>query len=181
MTFSNISSISKTKGIDLFIYAIEATEQNHNIYDIVGKSSKVEQDFETYIRIYVEERKLENIQFKGFISNMNEYLQSVDVVVLTSIVPDSLPTVLIEGLAKGKILIATDVGGVREIVDDSYGNIIIPVNSIESIKDAINTVSNYSVEKICEIKKKNVLRAKEIFSIENQVNIMTNIYKEILE
>ncbi|WP_066351151.1 glycosyltransferase [Aliarcobacter skirrowii] len=180
MTFSNISSISKTKGIDLFIHAIEATKENHNIYDIVGKSSKVEQDFENHIRSYIEERKLKNIQLKGFISNMNEYLEGVDVVVLTSVVPDSLPTVLIEGLAKGKILIATDVGGVREIVDDSYGNIIIPANNIESIKDAINTVSEYSNEKVDEIKKKNILRAKDIFSIENQVKKMTEIYKNII-
>lgn len=181
MTFSNISSISKTKGIDLFIYAIETAEQNHNIYEIVGKSSKVEQDFENNIRSYIEDRKLKNIQFKGFISNMNEYLEGVDVVVLTSVVPDSLPTVLIEGLAKGKILIATDVGGVREIVDDSYGNIIIPANNVESIKGAINIVSNYNREKIENIKEQNILRAKKIFSIENQVSKMTEVYREILE
>jgi glycosyltransferase involved in cell wall biosynthesis len=179
MIFSNISSISKTKGIDLFIYAIEKIDISNATFHIVGKSSSVEQDFENEIKDYVEAKQLKNITFQGFISNMKEYLESIDVVVLTSIVPDSLPTVLIEGLAKGKVLIATDVGGAREIVDDSYGNIVIPSNNIESLKKAISKVINYTEEKKKEIKRKNILIAKKTFSIETQVKTMTKIYEMI--
>jgi len=176
MIFSNISSLSKTKGIDLFIYAIEQLKIENNLYHIVGKASKVEEDFEKEIIKYVKNKEMQEIEFKGFISNMKEYLESVDSVVLTSIVPDSLPTVLIEGLAKGKVLIATDVGGVREIVDETYGNIIIRPGDIEELKNAIVKVSSYDRETISIIRERNIERAKKIFSIETQVKKVTDLY-----
>lgn len=180
MTFSNISSLSKTKGIDLYIQAIEQLNNKNIIFDIVGQAAKIEEDFETNIRQYVEKKRLNNIKFKGFINNIKMYLDQIDVVVLTSIVPDSLPTVLIEGLSKGKVLIASDVGGVREIIDDSYGNIIIPPNNVEALVDAIKIVLTYNEQKLEDIRKKNIEKAKEKFSIDKQIEMMTNIYLELM-
>lgn len=176
MIFSNISSLSKTKGIDLYIQAIEQLDIKDIRFDIAGEASKVEKNFEASIKQYVRNKKLSNIKFQGFVNNINIYLEQIDVVVLSSIVPDSLPTVLLEGLAKGKLLIASDVGGVREIVDDSYGNIIIQPNNVEALVEAIKTVLTYDEKKLEEVRIKNIEKAKEKFTIEKQVEMMTHIY-----
>lgn len=181
MIFSNISSLSKTKGIDLYIQAIEYLDNKDIRFDITGEASKVEENFEASIKQYVVKKRLNNIKFQGFINNIKIYLDQIDVVVLTSIVPDSLPTVLLEGLAKGKVLIASDVGGVREIIDDSYGNLIIPPNNVVALKDAMEKVANYSQVKIAEIKKRNIQRAKEKFMLQQQVNKMTEIYMKLCQ
>lgn len=181
MIFSNIASLSKTKGIDLYIEAVEQLDNKDISFDIVGKASKVEENFEVSIRQYVLKKRLVNIKFQGFINNIKTYFDQVDVVVLTSVVPDSLPTVLLEGLAKGKVLIASDVGGVREIVDDSYGNIIIPPSNVEALVEAIKSVLTYDEQKLEEIRIKNIEKAKEKFTIEKQVEIMTHIYLETIE
>lgn len=180
MIFSNISSLSKTKGIDLYIEAVEQLDNKHIKFEVVGKASKVEKEFEASIKQYVREKRLNNIKFQGFINNINIYLDQIDVVVLTSIVPDSLPTVLLEGLAKGKVLITSDVGGVREIVDDSYGNIIITPNNVEALVEAIKTVLTYDGQKLEKIRRKNIEKAKEKFTIAKQVEMMTDIYLEMM-
>ncbi len=180
MIFSNIASLSKTKGIDLYIQAIEHLDNKDIRFDIVGQASKVEENFEASIKQYVMEKRLNNIKFQGFISNIKIYLDQIDVVVLTSIVPDSLPTVLLEGLAKGKVLIASDVGGVREIVDDGYGNIIIPPNDVKALAEAFKTVLTYDEQKLEEVQIKNIEKAKEKFTIEKQVEMMTYIYLEMM-
>jgi glycosyltransferase involved in cell wall biosynthesis len=179
MTFSNISSISIKKGIDQYIYAIEKLNNKNTQFDIVGKAAQVEKDFENDMRKYVLGNKIENITFKGFITNINDYLKEVDVVVLTSNVPDSLPTVLLEGLAKGKVLIGTDVGGVSEIIDTSYGNMIVPINDIEALTNAFEKVINYTQEQMFEIKQKNIKLAKEKFSLSTQIKKIENIYEEV--
>ena len=180
MIFSNIASLSKTKGIDLYIQAIEHLDNKDMRFDIVGQASKVEENFEASIKQYVIQKRLNNIKFQGFISNIKIYLDQIDVVVLTSIVPDSLPTVLLEGLAKGKVLIASDVGGVREIVDDGYGNIIIPPNDVKALAEAFTTVLTYDKQKLEEVRIKNIEKAKEKFTIEEQVEMMTHIYLEMM-
>ena len=173
MIFSNIvGSFLKWKGIHIYIQAINEIKSNA-IFELVGNFG-VDNKYNEYIKALLNEK----IILKGFIKDIKNYYDTIDVVVHTATEPDSLPTVLIEGLAKGKILIASDVGGVREIVDDGYGNIIVPPNNVEALRDAIIKVSNYSKDKIEKIKQKNIQITKEKFSLSQQIKKMEKIYEE---
>lgn len=181
MIFSNISSIDPGKGLLEFVCAVERlSERSDLLFEIVGKASEVNRPFEKMLKETIARKGLESsIVMRGFIENIGAYLDSIDVLVLSSTVAEALPTVIIETLAKGKIVIATDVGGVCEIVDESYGNVVVPPGDCDALKEAIIGVANYGDEKRDLIAKRNKEMAKSKFSLSEQVETMQRIYMEI--
>ncbi|AZV47319.1 hypothetical protein C3L23_08550 [Nautilia sp. PV-1] len=176
MIFSSIvGSFLKNKGVDVYLKAVNNINCNKCVFELVGREGS-DKKYNELIKTLITDKVI----FKGFIDDIKNYYNSIDVVIHTSIEADALPTVLIEGLAKGKILIGSDVGGVREIIDTGYGNIIVPPNDVQALKKAILEVSKYDNNKISFIKEKNIQRAKEIFKLEKQIKRITEIYYEVL-
>jgi glycosyltransferase involved in cell wall biosynthesis len=65
-------------------------------------------------------------------------------VVLPSL-SENLPCVLLEALASGLPLVATDVGGVTEIVDEDVG-LVIPPNDIPALSAALEAMADSAIE-----------------------------------
>jgi glycosyltransferase involved in cell wall biosynthesis len=71
----------------------------------------------------------EGVHFIGRVDNTAPYLQAADVFVLPS-ETEGLSNALLEAMAAGLAVIATDVGGVRDVVTDrSSGRIIPPMDA----------------------------------------------------
>jgi glycogen(starch) synthase len=64
-------------------------------------------------------------------------------VVLPSVADEGLPVVTAEASAAGKAIIATDVGGVTDIVIDRTTGLVIPRNDVHALADAIRTYESY--------------------------------------
>jgi len=80
----------------------------------------------------------------GFRGDIHNYYQAIDIVVLPSL-KEGLPTTIIEAMACGKAIVATDVGGIPEVItDDTNGLLVEPRDSaslIESIQRLIEDES----------------------------------------
>ena len=178
MIFSNIvGRILEWKGLHIYLEAIKSVGDVGR-FELVGRKEKSSEDY--FVNLNGLIGKLDSkIVVRDFIDDMRSYYSSIDVVVHTAIEEDPLPTVLLEGLAMGKVLIASDVGGVREIVDESCGNIVVPPGSAKELKCAIERVASYSTDQIKEIESANISRAKEKFSLRNQLGVMEKLYLDI--
>ncbi|CAG0983380.1 partial Alpha-D-kanosaminyltransferase, partial [Anaerolineae bacterium] len=62
----------------------------------------------------------------GFRKDIPAVMGSLDVVVHASIRPDALPTVILEAMFMGKPVVASNVGGVPEIIEDGRSGFIVP-------------------------------------------------------
>lgn len=71
----------------------------------------------------------------GAIANVAELYRALDVLVLSSSYGEAMPLVLLEAIASGCPVVATDIGSNREIVG-AFGA-IVPVRSPEALADAI--------------------------------------------
>jgi glycosyltransferase involved in cell wall biosynthesis len=60
-----------------------------------------------------------NIVVVGPTPDVRGHLDAAHVVVVPSVLPDPLPTIAIEALGAGRAVLASDTGGLREIVGDS--------------------------------------------------------------
>jgi L-malate glycosyltransferase len=103
------------------------------------------------------------------------FMRQCDIFVLPSIW-ENLPCVLIEAMASGARVIATDVGGVRELVNQEAG-VLIPPRDIQRLEEAMNKMldnyGNYSSEKIAKY-------AWEKFGYEAVGRLLDAAYREIL-
>lgn len=78
-----------------------------------------------------------DVSLPGFVSNPYGYMARADLLALSSNY-EALPTVLIEALACGCPIVATDCpGGVREILDGGRWGRLVPVGDHEAMKRAM--------------------------------------------
>lgn len=77
-----------------------------------------------------------NVRFTGWLANPYPLLAATDVVVSTSST-EGFPVGLLEALALGRPVVATDVGAVREIVREGTTGMVIPAGDAPALAGAI--------------------------------------------
>lgn len=76
------------------------------------------------------------LSFVGFRSDVLSCLAAADAVVLSS-AWEGLPNVVLEALAVGTPVVTTDVGGVREVVEDGVSGFIVPPADSNALAEAM--------------------------------------------
>lgn len=76
----------------------------------------------------------DRILYAGFVVNVEDYLSDGDVFLLSSNF-EALPLAVLEAMAAGLPVVATDVGGVRDIVTDN--GILIPKEDVSLMARAM--------------------------------------------
>jgi glycosyltransferase involved in cell wall biosynthesis len=76
------------------------------------------------------------VVFTGFREDVASILGAVDVLCLPSL-SEGLPLILIEALAAGVRIVASDVGGIREVVDRAGTGILVEPNRPDLLEEAL--------------------------------------------
>ncbi len=119
-----------------------------------------------------------NFRLAGFVSDedLSSYYNLADLFVLPSKSGEGLPLVALEAMACGLPVIATNVGGISEILLDDYGK-LVPPNRPELLAEA---VLDYAALDFSS--RKNELRAmvEKRFSWDANVERLAQIYEELI-
>ncbi len=75
---------------------------------------------------------LEHFRFPGFTENVPCLLHGLDILAHTSF-SEGVPNAVLEGMAMGKPVVATDVGGIPELIQNGQNGILIPSNDVEKL------------------------------------------------
>ena len=119
-----------------------------------------------------------NFKLAGFVSDedLPLYYNTADFFALPSKSGEGLPLVLMEAMACGLPVIATNVGGTSEVLNEKYGKMVKPNNPV-ALADAILEFSN----KDLLILKKEVRRMMEKeHSWNKNVEKLAKIYEELI-
>lgn len=76
------------------------------------------------------------VSFLGNRNDIQELLARADIAVLATEV-EGLPLALIEAMRAGLPLVANNVGGVPELIDDGKNGVLVPVNDVAKLKSAL--------------------------------------------
>jgi glycosyltransferase involved in cell wall biosynthesis len=166
-----ITRLRKEKGNEYFIRAVPyiLSKFPKIIFVIVGDGP---------LRIKLEEltRNLnlsESVRFLGFRTDIIEMLSVFHVNVIPSL-SEGFPLSLVEAMSMGNAIVATDVGGIREIaVHEKTALLVQPKNHIELGKKVSFLLKNP------DIADKLSSRAKEAskpFSLEKNVSLLNELY-----
>ena len=107
-------------------------------------------------------------------SDIPSLLNKADYFILSSR-HEGLPTVVIEAMACGTFVIATDCGGSAEIMGDT--GILVPPQNSEALAQALNQAVNKTPLEIQENNLKARKRVDELFSLEKSVENWLKIYR----
>jgi len=126
------------------------------------------------IKKIVKEKQLEqNIHFLGLRQDISELLSACDIFILSSDW-EGVPMTILESMAAGKPVIATAVGGVPELVEDSITGLLVPPQDIQALSKAMVKLANDSSLRE-EMGKEGRKRALERFDI----NLIARQYEEL--
>jgi len=114
------------------------------------------------------------IDFAGFVVNVEDYLVNADVFLLSSDY-EALPLALLEAMAAGLPIIATDVGGVRDILTDN--GVLITAGNMDAMVEAMEYLylSDAVRKKMSECAVSNV----QAFDISNTVSGYSELYRSL--
>ncbi|MCF6218071.1 MAG: glycosyltransferase family 4 protein [Gammaproteobacteria bacterium] len=119
------------------------------------------------------------VVFCGYQRAMQDYYEAVDIVVMPSH-SEGLPNVVLEAQAARKPVIVTDVGGVREIVEDGVNGRVVPAGDRLALAEAISAV--VSSRQLCaQYAKKGYEMLYPKFSPAQRAKKITTLYQELLE
>lgn len=118
-----------------------------------------------------------NITFHGFVSNIDEMIEKSDILILPSY-QEAFPFVILEALSRGKIVIATNVGGVPEIIIDKENGFLINPNNTGEIIKVLNYIKKSDIS---YINKKALETVLENFTFKEMISKHINAIKKEVE
>jgi glycosyltransferase involved in cell wall biosynthesis len=146
-----IGRLTPIKNHDFFIRAIKKTlvKTNYPVkFFIIGdgeeKVNLMNLSYELGLTYSSETQKKPKalIHFTSWRSDMTKVYAGLDIVALTSL-NEGTPVTLIEAQAANKPIVSTDVGGVRDILEEGVTGLLSPPNDIESfVNNLVNIIEN---------------------------------------
>lgn len=135
-----VGRISPWKGQHVFLKAAAKvlTQFPHCTFQIIGSALFSESDYERDILLLTQELGLkQSVEFLGFQDDVQQLICKLDVLVHASTIGEPFGQVIIEGMACAKPVVATNGGGVPEIVEHQKTGLLVPMNDPASMASAI--------------------------------------------
>lgn len=117
------------------------------------------------------------VDLLGQIDGMADVMAVADIVVLPSY-REGTPRVLLEAAAMGKPLVATDVPGCREVVQDGYNGLLVPAQDAQALAAAISRLIEDKAL-IREMGQNGRRKIEEEFAVEKVVQSTIQAYEKL--
>ncbi len=173
---ASVGRLSPEKGHRFLLEAIQNLDPKYsNIYFLICGDGVLK---EALISMADKSGIMDKLRFIGFRSDMDKIYQIIDFLVLPSLT-EGLPNVVLEAFSYSKPVVATNVGGVPEIVEDRINGIIVKPASPDEIKTAIEFISEDASRRET-FGNAGLEKVKNKFTFDAQTNELVTIYDHFL-
>jgi glycosyltransferase involved in cell wall biosynthesis len=165
------------KGQHVALDAIARVPHAHLV--LVGDALFGETDYAQGLRAQAKALGIEErVHFAGFQHDVASWMNVMDVVVHASTQPEPFGLVIIEAMAAGKPVIASNGGAVPEILRDRENGLIVEPANAPALADAISTLQR-EPELAVRLAAQGRADAGQHFSIERYLRQMTRVLFDI--
>lgn len=122
----------------------------------------------------------DRVRLSGYRSDGPDVLAALDICVLPSTLPDSFPTVVLEAMAAGKPVVATNWGGAKEMIVEGDTGFVVPVDDPSVLADRLETLAQ-SPELRSRFGAAGQSRARDLFTRERMCREFWRVMDEVSE
>jgi len=173
LRFLFIGRIMKEKGIEEYLAAAELLENNYSNLEFQILGSYEEEKYKELIENH------SNVKHLGYSKDVRQEIKEVDCVINPSY-HEGMSNVLLESGAMAKPLIASNIPGCKEIIDDEVNGYLFEVKSALSLKDKILQFVNLTKEQKTEIGKKSREKIVREFDREIVIDAYLNEIEKLI-
>lgn len=167
-----VSVLREGKGIEVLLEA--ARQIRHAVFLIVGDGAKADEWRELAGQSGISER----VRWAGYRTDVDTLLAGCDVFAHPSL-SDAFPTVLLEAMAAGLPIVASDVGGIPEIVEPDVTGFLVPAGDPAALAAAIQALLSNG-EQARQMGDRGRAVARQQFSTEAWIERLVAVYGEVL-
>lgn len=168
-----IGELIERKNHEVIIKALGELKRKDIYFALCGKGPLLE-----YLQNLAKELGVDkNVIFLGFRQDIPELCHATDISVFPSKI-EGLGLAGIEAMAAGVPLVSSNVHGILDYVCDGKTGFAVPPSDVKGFACAIKTLAD---DEVLRAKmRENCLKAVEPFELSNALNVMWDIYREIL-
>lgn len=177
-----VGQLTPWKGQHVFLRAAGLLhgDRPEAVFVIVGAPLFGDHRYQEQLNTIAREMGIEgSVVFAGRRDDIPEVLAELEIVVHASILPDPLPTVLLEAGACAKPVVATACGGVPEIVDDGETGLLVPPGDSEAMSAALDRLLA-DHERAAAIGEAARRLVEQRFGLDGFARGVERIYREVL-
>lgn len=175
--FVHLSRLEKEKGAHLGIEALQKLTDSRAHLLIIGQGSQLES-----LKAQAAAAGLgKRVQTIGFVPNENvpTYLAAADVFILPSLAKEGLPISILEGMAAGRPIVATDVGGIAGAIDHGQTGFLFTCGDVSALAYYMNLFLE-DPDKIERFGESGRRKAAAEFAVEVMIQRTEQIFKRIV-
>lgn len=177
----NLGRLSPIKGHLEFLRAVHLARKAGVALEVwlVGSEKGGRTKYTETIRQIIHQLGLEKVvQMWGARRDVPELLRKADLVVLSSLVPESFGRVLIEAGAVGTACVATAIGGALEIIENGKDGLLVPPRDERAMADAMIRMALHRDE-AKEIAQRFREKIERLFSLDQMADKTLGVYRRV--
>jgi glycosyltransferase involved in cell wall biosynthesis len=168
------------KGQHIVLEAAKMLKQEPRVkFWLAGDALFGEAEYKQELLQKIESNELTNVSLLGHVDDIQGLMNTANLLIHTSITPEPFGQVIVEGMAAGLPVIASNEGGPVEIVVAGETGMLIQPGDPVILADSITWMLNHPEERK-RMAESGVARVKEHFVIENTVKDIVNYYNGLL-
>lgn len=181
---ANVGRLVPWKGQDVFLEAMARVVPNFpDIRILIVGGEGRGRDGRDYMRRLQELAAgpglADQVIFTGFRKDVPAILAASNVIVHSSLEPEPFGRIVVEAMAAGRPVVATDAGGVPEIIDHGSTGVLVPPGDPQRMANAVQGLLR-DPEGTRELARRGQVAARKRFSPERFADALHGIYETIL-
>jgi glycosyltransferase involved in cell wall biosynthesis len=176
ITVGMVANFTKHKDYKTFFEAakIVLEKKNNTIFIALG-TGELLNEYQTFVH---KSGLMDNVIFINGVTEVEPFIKIFNIAVLTSF-SEGISNSIMEYCALGKPVIATDVGGTKEIITDKVNGFLVPPKSPERLAEKIiYLIDNPALRDSMGLIGKELIEKK--FSLYKMVNEYQSLYQELI-
>lgn len=166
--------LSEEKGIEVLLGAMARVDARWKL-----KITGVGPDFEK-LKVQSEKLKVnDRVEFLGlkFGEELENLISNAAAIVIPSLWPENMPMSMLEAMGRGKVVIASRIGGIGEVIEDGRSGFLVEPGDEAALAAAIDRLPRVDLKAIAQNARLAVAELKP----QKHYQEILNIYNEVLE
>lgn len=175
-----VGRLAHWKGQHIVLEAAKSFKDKPNVkFWLAGDALFGEETYKQELLQKIEKDNITNVSLLGHVDDIQGLMNTADLLIHTSVTPEPFGQVIVEGMAAGLPVIASNEGGPVEIVVPGETGLLIEPGDPKLLAESIQWMLDHPEERK-RMAASGMKRVKEHFVIENTVKDIVDYYKGLL-